>query len=46
MYRVWDNRADTNHRTMTSLTVRARMVAKGWVAEGYGPNQVIMCAPA
>lgn len=45
IYRVWDNRADTNHRYMTSLAVRATMVAKGWVAEGYGPSQVIMCAP-
>lgn len=45
VYRVWDNRVDTNHRYMTDLSVRAQMVAKGWVAEGYGPNQVIMCAP-
>jgi serine protease len=45
VYRVWDGRADTNHRYMTSLAVRATMVANGWVAEGYGPNQVIMCAP-
>jgi Repeat of unknown function (DUF5648) len=46
VYRVWDNRADTNHRYTTSATVRANMVALGWVAEGYGPDQVIMCAPA
>jgi serine protease len=45
IYRVWDKRADTNHRYMTSAAVRASMVAAGWVAEGYGPNQVIMCAP-
>jgi hypothetical protein len=45
VYRVWDNRADTNHRYTTDSTVRAHMVAQGWVAEGYGPDQVIMCAP-
>jgi hypothetical protein len=45
VYRVWDNRVDSNHRYMTSLTVRATMVAAGWITEGYGPNQVIMCAP-
>lgn len=45
VYRVWDNRADTNHRYTTSPVIRAQMVAKGWVAEGYGPNLVIMCAP-
>jgi len=45
VYRVWDKRVDTNHRYMTSAAVRASMVAAGWVAEGYGPDQVIMCAP-
>lgn len=45
VYRVFDNRADTNHRYTTSLAVRAQMVAQGWVAEGYGPSQVIMCSP-
>jgi hypothetical protein len=44
VYRVWDNRADTNHRYTTSLAVRQQMLAAGWVAEGYGPGQVIMCA--
>jgi hypothetical protein len=45
VYRVWDQRFDTNHRYMTSAAVRASMVAAGWVAEGYGPDQVVMCAP-
>jgi serine protease len=45
VYRVWDQRFDTNHRYMTSAAVRAGMVAAGWVAEGYGPDQVVMCAP-
>jgi hypothetical protein len=45
VYRVGDNRTDTNHRYTTDLAIRAQMITKGWVAEGYGPNQVIMCAP-
>lgn len=45
VYRVWDNRADSNHRYTTDPTIRTQMIAQGWVAEGYGPNQVIMCAP-
>jgi hypothetical protein len=45
VYRVWDNRVDSNHRYTTDAAVRAQMVAHGWVAEGYGPNLVIMCAP-
>ena len=45
VYRVWDNRPDTNHRYTTNLVVRAQMLASGWIAEGYGPSQVIMCAP-
>jgi photosystem II stability/assembly factor-like uncharacterized protein len=45
VYRVWDKRVDTNHRYTIDLAVRDQMVARGWVAEGYGPNQAIMCAP-
>lgn len=45
VYRVWDNRVDSNHRYTTDPAVRAQMLAKGWVAEGYGPDQVIMCSP-
>ena len=45
VYRVWDNRADTNHRYTTSVTVRQQMLAQGWIGEGYGPTQVIMCTP-
>jgi cytochrome c553 len=46
VYRVWDARVDSNHRYMTSAALRKQMVAAGWIAEGYGPDQVIMCAPA
>ncbi|NDP41384.1 MAG: hypothetical protein GZ089_01485, partial [Aromatoleum sp.] len=45
VYRLWDNRADTNHRYTSSKTVRSAMLAKGYVAEGYGPEIVSMCAP-
>ena len=46
VYRVWDNRADSNHRYMIDRNLRTQMVAQGWIAEGYGPDQVIMCAPS
>ncbi|MFO1302985.1 MAG: right-handed parallel beta-helix repeat-containing protein [Burkholderiales bacterium] len=45
VYRVFDNRQDANHRYMTDLAVRSEMIAKGWLAEGDGPNLVTMCAP-
>jgi hypothetical protein len=45
VYRVFDNRPDANHRYMTDKAVRNAMVAKGWIAEGDGPNLVVMCAP-
>ncbi len=45
VYRLWNGRADSNHRYTTSTTVKAQMIAAGYVAEGYGPDQVGMCAP-
>jgi len=45
IYRVWNARVDSNHRYTADLEIRAKMVAKGRVTEGYGPGQVIMCAP-
>jgi outer membrane protein assembly factor BamB len=45
VYRAWDDRVDTNHRYTTSRATRDQMVAAGWVAEGYGPDLVIMCSP-
>ena len=45
VYRVWDNRVDSNHRYTVDRQLRQAMVAQGWIAEGYGPDQVIMCAP-
>jgi hypothetical protein len=43
VYRLWNNRVDTNHRYTASLDVRDQMIAQGWVSEGYGPNGVVMC---
>jgi hypothetical protein len=45
IYRVFSNRPDANHRYMTDRAVRDAMVAKGWLAEGDGPDLVVMCAP-
>jgi hypothetical protein len=46
VYRVFDNRRDANHRYMIDRAVRDQMVALGWIAEGDGPDLVVMCAPA
>jgi sugar lactone lactonase YvrE len=46
VYRLWNNRADSNHRYTTDPAVKAAMVARGYVAEGYGPDATIMCAEA
>jgi len=46
VYRVFSDRADANHRYTTSLAIRDVMVARGWLAEGDGPDRVVMCAPA
>ena len=44
VYRLWNGRADSNHCYTSDPTVKAQMIAKGYVAEGYGPNAVGMCA--
>ena len=46
VYRLWNNRADSNHRYTADPAVKAAMVAQGYVAEGYGPDATIMCAEA
>ena len=46
IFRVWNRRADSNHRYVADRSVRDAMVARGYVAEGYGPDAVAMCAPA
>jgi len=44
VYRVFNGRSDANHRYVTSIAARATMTAAGWIAEGYGPDAVAMCA--
>jgi len=46
VYRLWNRRADTNHRYTTRLSDRAAMLARGWEPEGYGPLGVAMCVSA
>lgn len=43
-FRLWNGRADTNHRYTTSAALRAAMIARGAVSEGYGPAGVAFCA--
>jgi hypothetical protein len=45
VYRVFNNRRDANHRYLTDRELRDRMVDAGWIAEGDGPDLVVMCAP-
>jgi 6-phosphogluconolactonase (cycloisomerase 2 family) len=45
VYRVFSNRPDANHRYTTDRGVRDAMVTQGWIAEGDGPDRVVMCAP-
>lgn len=46
VYRLYNNRADVNHRYTTSPAIRWQMMAAGWIPEGYGPQAVAMCAPS
>lgn len=43
VYRLWNQRIDSNHRYTTDRTVKDLMVSRGSVAEGYGPDAVAMC---
>jgi hypothetical protein len=47
VYRLYNNGQGgaPNHRYTTDVTVRAQMIARGWVPEGLGPNAVEMCSP-
>lgn len=44
VYRLWNARADTNHRYTMSIAARSEMIARGWRPEGYGPDGVAFCA--
>ena len=44
IYRVWNGRDDSNHRYLTTLAARDAMLDMDYVAEGYGPDSVTLCA--
>jgi len=46
VYRLWNQRADSNHRYTTERATRDAMIAQGYVPEGYGPDGVAMCSPS
>ena len=46
VFRLWNGRASTNHRYTTEAAARLQMLMAGWIAEGYGPYGVAMCAVA
>ena len=41
VYRLWNQRTDSNHRYTTDAQIVAQMLALGWVDEG-----TVMCVPA
>lgn len=45
VYRLYSNRADTNHRYVADARIRTQMQVRGWLAEGDGNDRVAMCAP-
>ncbi len=45
VFRLYNNRASANHRYTIDRRVQLRMMAGGWIAEGYGPIGVVMCSP-
>jgi hypothetical protein len=46
VYRLWNQRADSNHRYTTDPATKAQMIARGFAPEGYGVDAVAMCALA
>jgi uncharacterized delta-60 repeat protein len=44
VYRLWNQRADSNHRYTTSIVQRTLMIGRGYLSEGSGPLGVVMCA--
>ena len=45
VYRLWNNRVDSNHRYTTDAAIKASMIGKGYIAEGYGADAVALCSP-
>ena len=44
VFRLWNQRSDSNHRYTTSHDVANAMRGQGFVLEGYGPGGVALCA--
>ena len=44
VYRLFNGRADANHRYTGDDQVRASMLATGYTPEGYGPDGVAFCS--
>ena len=45
VYRLWNARVDSDHRYTNDPSTKQLMIANDWIPEGYGPDQVVMCAP-
>ena len=45
VYRLWNQRVDTNHRYTVDASIRDEMLGQGYIAEGYGPDAATMCSP-
>jgi hypothetical protein len=45
VYRLNNNRADTNARYTTDPATKAQMLGRGYSAGGFGPTSVGMCSP-
>lgn len=43
LFRLWNQRVDSNHRYTTSTTIRTEMIGRNFAPEGYGPQGVAMC---
>ena len=43
VYRLWNQRADSNHRYTADAATRTAMIARGYAPEGYGPLGVAVC---
>ena len=44
VFRLWNQRLDSNHRYTTNLFIRDVMLQRGYVSEGYGADGVAFCA--
>jgi hypothetical protein len=44
VFRLWNQRIDSNHRYTTNVFIRGLMLQRGYVSEGYGADGVAFCA--